>query len=163
MLAGATEKGICLLEFTDSNRHQTALTELETLLSEKFREGKNKHIRQLKKELNEYFRGKRKEFSVNLLTPGTPFSVSVWKELLKIPFGCTQSYMEQARALGKPGSARAVANANGKNRIAIVIPCHRVIGSDGELTGYGGGLKRKEWLLQHEKKYSGKPVDLSLF
>ena len=89
--------------------------------------------------------------------------MSVWKELQNIEFGTVRSYHEQAIALNRPDSVRAVANANGMNRISIVIPCHRVIGSDGKLTGYGGGLKRKKWLLDHEKKYSGKAIDLSLF
>ena len=82
---------------------------------------------------------------------------------LEIPYGTTRSYQEQANALSRSDSVRAVANANGMNRISIIIPCHRVIGSDGRLTGYGGGLKRKRWLLDHEKKYSGKAVDLLLF
>ena len=99
----------------------------------------------------------------SLCTPGTDFQQAVWKELQEIPFGTTRSYQEQAEALKRPDSVRAVANANGMNRISIVIPCHRVIGSDGRLTGYGGGLKRKKWLLDHEKKYSGKAVDLLLF
>jgi O-6-methylguanine DNA methyltransferase len=87
----------------------------------------------------------------------------VWNELLSIPYGTTRTYMEQAEALKKPESTRAVANANGMNRIAIIIPCHRVIGSNGSLTGYGGGLKRKRWLIDHERRHSGQPVDLSLF
>jgi AraC family transcriptional regulator of adaptative response/methylated-DNA-[protein]-cysteine methyltransferase len=98
-----------------------------------------------------------------LVTPGTEFQQAVWKELMNIPYGSTRSYHEQSVAMGNPGSIRAVANANGMNRISIIIPCHRVIGSDGHLTGYGGGLKRKKWLLEHEKKYSGKAFDLSLF
>ncbi len=91
------------------------------------------------------------------------FQQAVWKELQKIPFGTTRSYLEQAKSLNNPKSVRAVANANGTNRIAIVIPCHRVIGSDGSLIGYGGGLERKRWLIEHEKKYSGKPVEGILF
>jgi AraC family transcriptional regulator of adaptative response/methylated-DNA-[protein]-cysteine methyltransferase len=126
-------------------------------------DGENRHFKPLIKQLKEYFEGSRKEFSIPLVTPGTDFQQSVWNELRTIPYGTTRSYLEQSVAMGKPGSIRAVANANGMNRISIIIPCHRVIGSDGKLTGYGGGLKRKKWLLDHEKKNSGQPVDLSLF
>jgi AraC family transcriptional regulator of adaptative response/methylated-DNA-[protein]-cysteine methyltransferase len=163
MIAGATEDGICLLEFTDRRMLSTELKDLERLLETTIEEGDNRYIKLLRKQLAEYFKGRRKEFSVPLVTPGTEFQQIVWKELLNIPFGSTRSYQEQADILDKPGSVRAIANANGMNRISIVIPCHRVIGSNGHLTGYGGGLKRKKWLLDHEKKYSGKPVDLELF
>ena len=97
------------------------------------------------------------------MTPGTLFQQSVWKELQKIEYGSTRSYLEQSLALNQPDAIRAVANANGMNRIAIIIPCHRVIGANGRMTGYGGGVHRKKWLLDHEKKYSGQAVDLSLF
>jgi AraC family transcriptional regulator, regulatory protein of adaptative response / methylated-DNA-[protein]-cysteine methyltransferase len=163
MIAGATEEGICLLEFSDRKMLNTEYRDLAKYLKTEIEEGENKHITILKSELKEYFAGLRREFTVPLVTPGTPFQQSVWKELLMIPFGTTRSYQEQASTLGKPESIRAVANANGMNRISIIIPCHRVIGSDGNLTGYGGGLKRKKWLLDHERKFSGKPVDLSLF
>ena len=163
MIAGATEDGICLLEFTDRRMLSTELKDLERLLETTSEEGDNRHIKLLRKQLAGYFKGSRKEFSVPLVTPGTEFQQIVWKELLNIPFGSTRSYQEQADILDRPGSVRAIANANGMNRISVVIPCHRVIGSNGRLTGYGGGLKRKKWLLDHEKKYSGKPVDLDLF
>lgn len=163
MIAGAVEEGICLLEFSDRRMLSTEYKDLQQLLNTTIKEGENKHIINLKKELSEYFEGKLKQFTVPLITPGTVFQQGVWKELLNIPYGTTRSYLEQAAALGKPEAIRAVANANGMNRIAIVIPCHRVIGTDGSLTGYGGGLKRKRWLLDHEKKYSGQPVDQLLF
>jgi AraC family transcriptional regulator, regulatory protein of adaptative response / methylated-DNA-[protein]-cysteine methyltransferase len=163
MIAGAVEEGICLLEFGDRRSLNREYKELSGHFKTSVQEGENRHFAGLKKELKEYFEGIRTEFSVPLVTPGTSFQKDVWKELLKIPYGTTRSYLEQSIALGKPESIRAVANANGMNRISIIIPCHRVIGSDGKLTGYGGGLKRKKWLLDHEKKYSGKPVDLSLF
>jgi AraC family transcriptional regulator of adaptative response/methylated-DNA-[protein]-cysteine methyltransferase len=163
MVAGATDEGVCLLEFHDRKILQSEYKDLQKLLDTTLEEGENKHHKALKKQLKEYFDGKRKEFSVPLVIPGRPFQQSVWKELQKIPFGATRTYMEQAIALNSPESIRAVANANGMNRIAIIIPCHRVIGSDGHLTGYGGGLQRKKWLIDHEKKYSGQPVDLSLF
>jgi AraC family transcriptional regulator of adaptative response/methylated-DNA-[protein]-cysteine methyltransferase len=163
MIAGAVDEGICLLEFSDRRMLNTEYKDLERYLKTTIEEGENRYFRILREQLKEYFIGSRKEFSVPLVTPGTDFQKAVWKELIKIPYGTTRSYMEQSVALGKPDSIRAVANANGMNRISIIIPCHRVIGSDGHLTGYGGGLKRKRWLLDHEKRYSGQSVDLSLF
>jgi O-6-methylguanine DNA methyltransferase len=163
MVAGATDEGVCLLEFNDRRMLPTEYKDLIRLLKTTFEDGENKHLKTLKKQLKEYFDGRRKEFTVPLVTPGSEFQQAVWKELQNIRFGSTRSYQEQAIAMKKPDSVRAVANANGMNRISIVVPCHRVIGSDGRLTGYGGGLKRKKWLLDHEKKYSGKAVDLSLF
>jgi AraC family transcriptional regulator, regulatory protein of adaptative response / methylated-DNA-[protein]-cysteine methyltransferase len=163
MIAGATDEGICLLEFHDRRMLPTEYKDLQRLLKTTFVEGENSHIESLKIQLNEYFEGKRKVFTVPLDTPGSAFQQSVWKELQNIPFGSTRLYLDQAIALNSPESIRAVANANGMNRVSIVIPCHRVIGSDGSLVGYGGGLKRKKWLLDHEKKYSGQPVDQSLF
>ena len=163
MVAGSTEEGICLLEFTDRKMLPTEYKDLIRLLKTTMVEGDNVHLKNLKKQLKEYFCGERKEFTIPLVTPGSEFQQAVWKELQNIQFGSTRSYQEQAIALSRSESVRAVANANGMNRISIIIPCHRVIGSDGRLTGYGGGLRRKKWLLDHEKKYSGKAVDLSLF
>jgi AraC family transcriptional regulator of adaptative response/methylated-DNA-[protein]-cysteine methyltransferase len=163
MIAGATDEGVCLLEFSDRKMLATEYKDLTRLLKTSLEDGENKHLKIIRNQLKEYFEGDRKEFSVPLITPGTEFQQAVWKELLNISYGSTRSYLEQAAALNKPESVRAVANANGMNRISIVIPCHRVIGSDGHLTGYGGGLKRKKWLLDHEKKYSGQAVDLTLF
>ncbi len=110
-------------------------------------------------QLDEYFAGDRKEFNINLDLNGTDFQKQVWKILLEIPFGQTISYMDIAKKLGDPNTIRAVGNANGKNPVSIIVPCHRVIGSDGSLTGYAGGLWRKEWLLNNEKKHK----QLSLF
>lgn len=163
MVAGATEKGVCLLEFNDRRMLPTEYKDLKRLLDTTIEDGDNEHLQSLQEQLKEYFDGRRKEFKVPLVTPGSAFQQVVWKELLKIRFGSTRSYQEQAIALNRHDSVRAVANANGMNRISIVIPCHRVIGSDGRLTGYGGGLRRKKWLLYHEKKFSGQPVNLSLF
>jgi AraC family transcriptional regulator, regulatory protein of adaptative response / methylated-DNA-[protein]-cysteine methyltransferase len=163
MIAGAVDEGICLLEFSDRRMLNTEYKDLARYFKTTFEEGKNRHFRILTEQLKEYFEGSRKEFSVPLITPGTDFQQAVWKELMRIPYGTTRSYMEQSVALGKPDSIRAVANANGMNRISIIIPCHRVIGSDGRLTGYGGGLKRKKWLLEHEKRHSGHSFDISLF
>lgn len=101
-------------------------------------------------QLEEYFSGKRTEFNLKLNPKGTEFQQKVWKELLNIPFGKTRTYLEQTKKLGDPKAIRAVASANGKNPLWIVVPCHRVIGSDGSLTGYAGGIWRKKWLLEHE-------------
>jgi methylated-DNA-[protein]-cysteine S-methyltransferase len=101
-------------------------------------------------QLQEYFEGSRTSFSLKLNPEGTPFQKQVWNELQKIPFGKTNSYLELSKRLGDVKAIRAVANANGKNPLWIVVPCHRVIGSDGSLTGYAGGLHRKQWLLEHE-------------
>jgi methylated-DNA-[protein]-cysteine S-methyltransferase len=103
------------------------------------------------KQIDEYFNGKRKNFLLKLDPQGTTFQNLVWRQLIKIPFGEVVSYREIAAVIGKPKAYRAVGSANGKNPIAIIIPCHRVIGSDGRLTGYGGGLWRKEWLIKHER------------
>jgi len=102
------------------------------------------------RQLAEYFDGKREDFDLPLELTGTEFQRQVWTELTSIPFGQTVSYGDLARSIGKPSAVRAVGSANGDNPISIIVPCHRVIGSDGGLTGYGGGLERKEWLLKHE-------------
>jgi AraC family transcriptional regulator, regulatory protein of adaptative response / methylated-DNA-[protein]-cysteine methyltransferase len=163
MIAGAVDEGICLLEFSDRRMLNKESNDLARSLKKTFTEGENIHLIAIRKQLAEYFEGSLKVFTVPLVTPGTLFQQAVWKELMNIPYGTTRSYLQQAVALGKPESLRAVANANGMNRISIIIPCHRVIGSDGHLTGYGGGLKRKKWLLDHEKKYSGVAIDQTLF
>ena len=103
------------------------------------------------KQIDEYFSGKRKEFLLKLDPQGTNFQKLVWQQLEKIPYGAVVSYGEIASVIGKPKACRAVGSANGRNPIGIIIPCHRVIGSDGRLTGYGGGLWRKEWLIEHER------------
>jgi methylated-DNA-[protein]-cysteine S-methyltransferase len=105
-------------------------------------------------QLEEYFTGKRKDFELPLNQPGSSFQQNVWSHLLKIPFGKTISYLHLAKQIGNVKAIRAIAATNGKNNIAIVVPCHRVIGSDAKLVGYAGGLHRKKWLLDHEAKYS---------
>ncbi len=104
------------------------------------------------RELEEYFAGERREFTVRLDLKGTPFELAVWRALLEVPFGRTVSYGELGRSVGKPAAARAVGGANHRNPVSIIVPCHRVIGADGGLTGYGGGLWRKKWLLEHERR-----------
>ncbi|MBT8206503.1 MAG: methylated-DNA--[protein]-cysteine S-methyltransferase [Eudoraea sp.] len=102
-------------------------------------------------QLLEYFEGKRREFTLKLKFSGTPFQNSVWKGLTQIPYGKTMSYLELSKQLGDPKAVRAVAAANAKNPFWVIVPCHRVVGSDGSLTGYAGGLHRKKWLLDHEQ------------
>lgn len=104
-------------------------------------------------QLHEYFEGKRTQFDLNLNPEGTDFQKKVWDQLLTIPYGKTLSYLQLSQQLGDVKAIRAVANANGKNPLWIVVPCHRIIGSDGSLTGYAGGLHRKQWLLEHESPY----------
>lgn len=153
MVAGATEEGVCLLEFADNTvRLNNEIALLERLLAATAVTGENPHLGPLFKQLTEYFEQSRKEFTVPLVYPGSPFQQEVWRELQKIHYGSVRSYMDQAKALGKPDAIRAVAHANGMNRISIVIPCHRVIGSDGKMTGYGGGIWRKKRLLELEKR-----------
>jgi AraC family transcriptional regulator, regulatory protein of adaptative response / methylated-DNA-[protein]-cysteine methyltransferase len=151
MFSCATENGICLLEFTDRKMLETELKNLAKTLNATILQGSSKHFELLETQLSEYFEGKRKTFSVPLDTPGSEFQNIVWSQLQTIKFGTTRSYKEQAQLIKKPEAVTAVANANGMNRISILIPCHRVIGSDGKLTGYGGGLWRKKWLLDFEK------------
>ena len=119
-------------------------------------EGKKKHFPPMLincvEQLIQYFNGQRRQFELPLNQSGTPFQQGVWAELVQIPFGRTISYLELARRTGDTKATRAVANANGKNNIAIIVPCHRVIGANKELVGYAGGLWRKKWLLEHEAK-----------
>jgi len=163
MTAAATKEGVCLLKFSEREKSAMEFEKLVLIFNTEIRQGTNKHLRSLKKQLKEYFKGKRKEFVVPLAYHGTDFQKSVWESLMNIPYGKTVSYLAQAESLNNPRAVRAVAGANGSNPVAILIPCHRVIGSDGDLTGYGGGLERKRWLIDHERKYTGQPVDGTLF
>jgi len=158
MFACATDKGLCLLEFTDRRMLETEFQDLCKRLNAVILPGENKYLDLVQVQVLEYFEGKRQDFAIPLLTPGTEFQQSVWKVLQQIPYGETWSYKKQAVELNKPKAVRAVATANGYNRIAFIIPCHRVIGSNGDLTGYGGGLGRKKWLLQLESRNSGKDI-----
>jgi AraC family transcriptional regulator of adaptative response/methylated-DNA-[protein]-cysteine methyltransferase len=152
MLAAAVPEGLCLLEFTDRRLLETQLKSLTRLLGAPVVPGPNPHFERLQAELAEYFAGQRREFTVPLHLPGTAFQQRVWQELLRIPYGRTRSYQQQAQALEQPLAVRAVASANGLNRVSILVPCHRVIGADGQLTGYGGGLWRKQRLLELEQQ-----------
>jgi AraC family transcriptional regulator of adaptative response/methylated-DNA-[protein]-cysteine methyltransferase len=151
MFACATANGVCLLEFTDRRMLETEFKDLCKRLNAVILPGENPHLEQLQSELKEYFAGQRHHFELALDTPGTEFQQQVWHGLQAIPYGQTRSYKQQAAAINNPKAVRAVAQANGCNRVAIIIPCHRVIGADGSLTGYGGGLERKQWLLELEQ------------
>lgn len=156
MLAGATNEGICLLEFTDRIKLEKEINELQILLNANTATGRNQDIDQLEKELTEYFLGTRKTFSIAIHTPGNEFSQKVWKTLLEIPYGKTCTYKEQAHMMDNPKAIRAIASANGRNRLAIIVPCHRIIGSDGSMTGYAAGVDKKKWLLRFEKEHAEK-------
>lgn len=150
MLAGAAEDALVLLEFVDRRMLETQIRTLQQRLGCVFVPGDSAILVQTARELDEYFSGKRRGFEVPLRLPGTEFQQRVWGALLEIPYGQTRSYLDIARQLGEPGAMRAVGRANGDNRIAIIVPCHRVIKSDGSLCGYGGGLWRKQRLLELE-------------
>jgi AraC family transcriptional regulator of adaptative response/methylated-DNA-[protein]-cysteine methyltransferase len=154
MLACATDEGVCMLEFADRRALQKQVSTLKRRFSGAIVPGSNAHLDQLSEELGDYFAGRRREFSVRLIAPGTEFQQRVWKMLQRIPFGEKWSYERVAREIGAPKSHRAVARANGDNRIAILIPCHRVIRADGTLSGYGGGVWRKQFLLDLEVNHA---------
>lgn len=173
LIAVATDRGISLLEFADSQQLNRKLQQLDVISKTPTAVDNNpcldalerqhsrtmsrnlsctSHLEALEKQLAEYFKGKRREFNIPLDLVGTEFQKKVWLSLLRIPYGHTISYAEQAKLIGKPTAVRAVANANGQNKLSIILPCHRVIGSGGTLTGYGGGVWRKEKLLELEKQ-----------
>jgi AraC family transcriptional regulator of adaptative response/methylated-DNA-[protein]-cysteine methyltransferase len=150
MIAGATDKGICFLEWHDRGGVERIKQRVEKRYRMPLVKGNNQHLDQLEKELVEYFAGKLKKFGVKIDVTGTPFEKKVWEQLLHIPYGETRSYTQIGNCLGKPGARRAVGRANGANYLSIVIPCHRVIESNGNLRGYGGKLWRKKYLLELE-------------
>ncbi len=158
LVAGATSDGVCLLEFTDRRMLEAQVKTLHRHFKAPLVPGTNRHLDQLRRELKEYFAGKRKQFAVALVAPGSEFQTAVWDELKQIPVGTTVSYADIARKVKRPGAVRAVGTANGMNRIAIVIPCHRVVNTSGELGGYGGGLWRKKALLELEEALLERPT-----
>ena len=148
LYAVADEEGLLMLDFEDSKYTEKNINSFKNCIHES-----NSILDLAEKELNLYFNGKLKRFFVPVKFSGTEFQQRVWEELLKIPFGETISYQEQAQRLGNPKAVRAVANANSRNKISIIIPCHRVIGKDKKLTGYAGGLDKKEFLLNLENTF----------
>ncbi|MGB6329300.1 MAG: methylated-DNA--[protein]-cysteine S-methyltransferase [Halarcobacter sp.] len=153
MFCAATQKGICLLSFFGQKNLEKQIQKVQVFFDAQAIPAKNKYFECLQKELDEYFIGKRIDFTIPLQLVGTPFQQDTWKILMKIPYGETISYKEEAQLLKNPKAARAVANANGQNMISILIPCHRIIQSDGKLGGYTGGIDKKQFLLELEKKY----------
>ncbi len=151
LVAGATAAGVCLLEFTDRRMLEAQFATVRKLFDGPIVPGCNAHLELLQEELAAYFAGTLRSFSVPLTYPGTPFQRRVWEALLAIPYGETRSYEALAAAIGEPKAVRAVGRANGLNRIAILIPCHRVVNKNGQLGGYGGGLRRKQYLLDLER------------
>ena len=148
MLAIADEEELVLLEFVERRGLETELKRLRGKFA--ILPGTTGPLESIGRELKEYFAGERTDFRTPLRTMGTEFQRSVWAELQRIPYGQAISYMELARRVGRPTAFRAVAQANGANQLAVVIPCHRVINADGKIGGYGGGVPRKEWLLALE-------------
>ncbi|WP_454782008.1 bifunctional transcriptional activator/DNA repair enzyme AdaA [Legionella sp. WA2022007384] len=152
LLAVADEEALHLLEFVDRRGLEREVERLRNKMNAAIIPGDTAPLRSIEKELKAYFSGALKKFNTPVQMLGTPFQKMAWHALTLIPYGETRSYAEQAQTLGKPTAYRAVANANGANSLAIIIPCHRIINSSGNLGGYGGGISRKQWLLEHEQK-----------
>jgi O-6-methylguanine DNA methyltransferase len=156
MLAGTTDEGICLLEFTDRPMLPTQLAVIERRLRRPLVTGRHPLLDRLQAQLEDYFAGRRARFDLPLVAPGSPFQQRTWATLQTIPAGRTLTYEELALGAGRPGAQRAAGTANGANRIAVVIPCHRVIRKSGEIGNYGGGSWRKAWLLDHERRIASR-------
>ena len=152
MIAVSDEEFLYLLEFVECRGLEREIERLSIRTASVIISGTTEPIRSIERELKAYFEGSLKDFKTPFFLFGTPFQKLVWQALQRIPYGETRSYTAQANAIEKPSACRAVANANGANQIAIVIPCHRIINSDGRLGGYGGGIARKQWLIDYEKK-----------
>jgi AraC family transcriptional regulator of adaptative response/methylated-DNA-[protein]-cysteine methyltransferase len=158
LVGAATDDGLCMLEFADRKKLPQQAADLRRWFARPVVPGTNRFTDQAARELEEYFAGNRRGFEVPLVLRGTPFQEQVWNELLRIPYGSAISYEELAARIGRPGAQRAVGLANGRNRIPIIVPCHRVIQKNGQLRGYGGGLWRKKFLLDLEQGVRTLPV-----
>ncbi len=154
MLAIANSNGVCLLEFVDRRMIERQIAILRRRFKCTIVPGPNAHLESIKAEMDSYFAGSLQLFQTPLVLDGTPFQQNVWERLLQIPHGETLSYSQLADDIGRAGAQRAVGRANGDNRLGIVVPCHRVVRSDGTLCGYGGGMWRKKWLLEHETSHA---------
>ena len=150
-IIGSFDEKLCLLDFKYRKMRKTVDNRLKKGLSAEFVEQDDEVLQKTRVQLDEYFNGERKEFDIPLLTVGTDFQKSVWEALMKVPYGETSTYLEVSKEINNEKAVRAVANANGANAIGIIIPCHRIIGSNGELVGYGGGLPVKKRLLKLEQ------------
>jgi AraC family transcriptional regulator of adaptative response/methylated-DNA-[protein]-cysteine methyltransferase len=153
MVAVSNRNGLCLLDFVDRKNIDKAFIALENHYQASIMTGFIQYNEDIKDELALYFTGQLKHFTVPIASWGTPFQKRVWSQLMMIRHGTTKSYQEIAQIIGQPGAYRAVANANAANYCSIIIPCHRVIASNGNISGYGGGIDRKKWLLKHEALY----------
>jgi AraC family transcriptional regulator of adaptative response/methylated-DNA-[protein]-cysteine methyltransferase len=162
MLALADDRGLALLEFVDRRGLERELESLQRKLGRRILPGVHPHLAQIEAELQAYFSGRSLHFVTPIALGGSQFQHAVWRALLEIPPGTTRSYADVAATVGRPAAVRAVGRANGDNRLCIIVPCHRVIGADGTLTGYGGGLWRKQWLLAHERAHAIVPGQLAL-
>ena len=151
LFAVVDDSGVRVLEFVKTDGPIRQLEMMKRSLGGPLERGEHPILDRLREQLSGYFEGKRRVFDLPLHPKGTPFQERVWKALLQIPYGEVRSYIDLARAVGNPKAVRAVGGANGSNPISIIIPCHRVIGADGSIVGYGGGLERKGWLLAHER------------
>ena len=160
MIAGVLNGELCLLEFNRPDRILFQLAHLYKIFNVEIQEGSDPLLDEISKQLSAYFDGKLTSFSLPLNVEGSNFQMEVWQLLMEVEYGTTCSYMELAIAAGDHKKVRAVGRANGENRIAIVVPCHRVIGADGALVGYAGELWRKKELLDLERKTSGKPIQM---
>ena len=152
LFAAASEEALSILEFSDRGNLESRLQRWWQQANITFISGTNSILEKLSEELKRYFDGELKTFSIPLVFNGSEFQKKVWKQLVDIPYGVTYSYKELSEQLGDQNAVRAVARANGENAIAIIVPCHRVIGADGSLTGYSGGIERKRYLLNLERK-----------
>lgn len=154
MITVSDEKSLYFLEFADQHNLQLGMEKLKKQMKADIIRGLSDPIIYIKAELGAYFDGTLKQFKTPLHFIGSSFQKLAWQELVNISYGTTRSYADQAKAIGKPKAYRAVANANGANKIAVVIPCHRIINSNGNMGGYAAGVERKKWLLNHEKECS---------
>ena len=158
MLAVADENHLHMLEFVERSKLADHLERYRTQYNASVTPGDSPALARIRQEVTDYFSGRSLTFASDVAGAGTDFQRQTWSALRAIPPGETRSYADLAKAIGRPGAVRAVANANRQNRCAIILPCHRVIGSDGSLTGYAGGLWRKQWLLEHEQRHTGKTL-----
>lgn len=163
LVLGASDRGLCLCEFAgpdaaDPDRIEREFEHLGRVLETDATSIAQSHLDLAARELHDYFEGRLRRFTVPLHTPGTDWQRRVWDALLGLPFASTASYSDLAQGLGSPGAARAVGLANSQNRVAVIVPCHRVVGADSSLTGYAGGLDTKAWLLDHERAVAGESL-----
>lgn len=163
LIAAASKDGICLFDYTDRLRYDAVIGRVEKEQGASLQLGEHALLSELEKQVADYFAGRRQQFDLPFIFSGTPFQQKVWHALMEIPFGEIHTYKKLSLTLGDEKAIRAVAKAVGENALAVVCPCHRIVGSGGELTGYSGGIDRKKWLLDHEAKISTGIVQTSLF